>query len=68
MLSYMNTPDFTPWAGLFAAQLQRLRTTLGPSIHQLERLFTDWIPHWRLAQQEEGAHSRDRCWNLRLVF
>jgi len=64
----MNTPDFVPWAGDFAAQLQRLRTTLGPSVHQLERLFTDWIPHWRLAQQDQGAHSRDRCWNLRLVF
>jgi hypothetical protein len=64
----MNTPDFLPWAGHFAAQLQRLRTTLGPSVHQLELLFTDWIPRWRLAQQEEGAHSRNRCWNLRLVF
>jgi hypothetical protein len=68
MLSYMGTPDFNPWAGEFAAQLQRLRTTLGPSVHPFERLFTDWIPRWRLAQQEEGAHSRDRCWNLRLVF
>ncbi len=68
ILSYMNTPDFTPWAGHFAAQLQRLRTNLGPSVHQLEQLFTDWIPRWRLAQQEEGPHARNRCWNLRLVF
>ena len=68
LLSYMSTPDFNPWAGEFAAQLQRLRTALGPSVHQFERLFTAWIPGWRLAQQEEGAHSRDRCWNLRLVF
>jgi hypothetical protein len=68
MLSYMSTPDFGPWAGHFTAQLQRLRTTLGPSVHQLERLFTDWIPRERLAQQEQGDHSRDRRWNLRLVF
>lgn len=26
------------------------------------------VPHWRLAQQEEGPHSRQRRWNLRLVF
>jgi hypothetical protein len=68
ILSYMSTPDFLPWAGDFAAHLQRLRTTLGPSVHQLELLFTEWIPRWRLAQQEEGAHSRDRRWKLRLVF
>jgi hypothetical protein len=68
MLSYMNTPDFLPWTGHFAAQLQRLRTTLGPSVHQFELLFSDWIPHSLLAQQDQGAHSRDRCWNLRLVF
>jgi len=68
MLSYMSTPDFAPWAGLFAAQLQRLRSTLGPSVPQFERLFSDWIPRSRLAQQEQGAHSRDRRWNLRLVF
>src|ERR1035438_6052376 len=64
----MNTPGFAPWAGDFAAQWQHLRTTLGPSVHQLEQLFADWIPRGRLAQQEQGAHSRDRRWNLRLVF
>src|ERR1035441_6009121 len=68
MLSYMSTPDFTPWSGLFASQLQGLRTALGPSVHQFERLFSDWIPRSHLAQQEQGAHSRDRRWNLRLVF
>ena len=68
MLSYMNTPDFVPWAGDFAAHLKSLRTTVGPSIHQLELLFSQWIPRWRLAQQEEGPHSRNRLWNLRLVF
>ena len=68
MLSYMSTPDFTPWSGLFASQLQGLRTALGPSVHQFERLFSDWIPRSHLAQQKQGAHSRDRRWNLRLVF
>lgn len=27
-----------------------------------------FIPHWRLAQQDEGAHSRERRWTLRLTF
>jgi hypothetical protein len=45
-----------------------LRTTLSPTIHQFELLFSPWIARWRLAQQDEGEHSRDRRWNLRLVF
>jgi len=63
-----TTPDFPAWAGAFAAQVKRLRTTLGPTLHQFESLFAAWIPTWRLAQQDEGAHSRDRRWNLRLSF
>jgi len=62
------TPDFPLLAGSFAAQVQRLRTTLGPTLHQFELLFGAWIAPWRLAQQDEGPHSRDRRWNLRLVF
>jgi len=62
------TPDFPAWAPQFAAHLHHLRTTLGPSLHQFELLFAQWIPTFRLAQQEEGAHSRDRRWTLRLVF
>lgn len=64
----MTTPDFTPWAGTFARQLHRWRATRAATLHQLEGLFGPWIAHWRLAQQEEGDHSRDRLWNLRLVF
>jgi hypothetical protein len=64
----MTTSDFPQWSGGFAAQVQRLRTTLGPALHQFELLFSLWIPSWRLAQQDEGPHSRDRCWNLRLTF
>ena len=62
------TPDFPAWSGGFAAHVQRLHTTLAPTLHQFELLFGDWIAHWRLAQQEEGKHSRDRRWNLRLTF
>jgi Transposase DDE domain len=62
------TPDFPVWTTGFARHLDRLRTRSAPTIHQFERLFRPWIPGWRLAQQEEGDHSRDRCWNLRLVF
>jgi hypothetical protein len=64
----MTTPDFPDWAGGFAYQLQKLRSTAAPTLHQFELLFAPWIAHWRLAQQDEGPHSRDRCWNLRLVF
>ncbi len=64
----MTTPDFPDWAGGFAHQLRKLRATAAPTLHPFELLFTVWIPHWRLAQQEEGAHSRNRRWNLRLVF
>src|SRR5437762_9382534 len=64
----MMTPDFPDWAGGFARQLQKLCSTAAPTLHQFELLFAAWIPHWRLAQQDDGSHSRDRRWNLRLVF
>jgi hypothetical protein len=64
----MTTPDFPSWTGGFARQLEKLRSTAAPTLHQFELLFAGWIPHWRLAQQDEGSHSRDRRWNLRLVF
>lgn len=64
----MTTPDFPAWNSQFTTQLQRLRTTTGATLHQFEALFGPWIPRYRLAQQDEHAHSRDRCWNLRLTF
>lgn len=64
----MTTPDFTPWAGAFARQLKRCRRTAADTVHQMELLFGPWVAHWLLAQQDEGSHSRDRRWNLRLVF
>jgi hypothetical protein len=63
----MTTPDFPAWAGGFRDHLHRLRT-LGPTLHQFETLFSPWLPRWRLAQQDQGPHSRVRCWTLRLVF
>jgi hypothetical protein len=62
------TPDFPVWAGSFADQVKRLRTTAGTTLHQFELLFSPWIARWRLAQQDDGDHSRHRRWNLRLTF
>jgi hypothetical protein len=62
------TPDFPAWSGSFAAQLRRLRTLTGSTLHQFELLFSPGILPWRLAQQDEGSHSRDRHWNLHLTF
>lgn len=62
------TPDFPLWSSQFTDHLHRLRHTLGPTLHQFEALFSDWIPAFRLAQQDQGVHSRQRHWSLRLVF
>jgi hypothetical protein len=64
----MSTPDFPDWTANFARHLHRLHASTAPALHQFEQLFRPWIAPWRLAQQDEGDHSRDRCWNLRLVF
>lgn len=64
----MITPDLPAFAPLFAQQFQELRTATQAALHQFQALFEPWIPHYRLAQQEEGPHSRSRRWNLRLVF
>lgn len=64
----MMTPDLPAFAPLFAQQLQQLRTDTQAALHQFQALFEPWIPHYRLAQQDEGPHSRNRRWNLRLVF
>src|SRR5258708_3226611 len=64
----MTTSDFPDWCGCFAHQLRKLRATASPTLHQFELLFPAWFAHWRLAQQDDGPHSRDRRWNLRLVF
>lgn len=62
------TPDLPAFAPLFAQHLQHLRAATQAALHQFQALFEPWIPHYRLAQQDEGPHSRNRRWNLRLVF
>lgn len=64
----MTTPDLPAFAPLFAQQLQELRAATQAALHQFQALFQAWIPPYRLAQQDEGPHSRNRLWNLRLVF
>ena len=64
----MTTADFPAWASTFHTHLKRLRSSDGPNLHQFEALFASWIPRHLLAQRDEEAHSRNRCWNLRLVF
>lgn len=63
-----NTPCFPTWSSQFRRELQRVRTLTGSALHQFELLFQPFIPRHLLAQEDEGPHSRDRCWNLRLVF
>jgi len=64
----MTTADFPAWASSFSSHLKRLRPAGDSALHQFEALFGLWIPHHLLAQRDEKAHSRSRCWNLRLVF
>ena len=65
----MTTPlDFPAWTSSFASQRRRLRAAAGPSLHQFEALLGSSIARYLLAQEDEGPHSRDRHWNLRLVF
>jgi hypothetical protein len=64
----MTTPFFPAWFGDFGDQVRRLRAALGPTLHQLELCFEPWIAPWRLAQQDQGQHSRERRWTLRLTF
>lgn len=64
----MTTPDFPLWSGDFAAQVKRLRASLGTTLHQLESCFKPWVLPWQLSQQDQGEHSRNRRWNLRLTF
>jgi hypothetical protein len=64
----MTTADFPAWTSSFHSHLRRVGATTAPTLHQFEALFSRWVAHHLLAQQDEGAHSRNRCWNLRLVF
>src|SRR6266566_5857190 len=62
------TPDFPLWSRRFEAQCRRLRKGPGQTLHQLESIFGPWIASFLLAPEDEGPHSRQRLWPLRLVF
>lgn len=64
------TPFFLPWRARLAAMRHRFPTAAGaqPIVHQLEALFTPWLPrHW-LAPTDDGPGSRQRDWPRRLTF
>jgi hypothetical protein len=64
----MITPDFPLWSRSFDSHCRRLRQATGQTLHQLETLFGSWIAPFLLSQRDEGPHSRQRVWPLRLVF
>ena len=64
----MDTPCFPAWSDGFAAAVRRLRCAADDGLHQFELLFAPWIAHQALAPEDDGPHSRCRCWPLRLVF
>lgn len=65
---------FTPFFAFMRTRLcamgRRLPRTDGarPVLHQLEALFTRFLPHHTLSPTDEGAWSRQRHWPLRLTF
>ena len=62
------TALFPAFQSLFAQPYQTLRGATAASLHHWEALLGPWLPPGCLAQAEEGAHSRQRQWPLRLVF
>ena len=62
------TPTFSAFAALFSEPCRALRSATATSLHQFEALFDSWLPPGCLAQADEGPHSRQRQWPLRLVF
>lgn len=65
----MNTPFFSPWRAQFAAlgarTTQRLRQT---TLAQLGEHLAQLLPQHLLASEEDGPHSRERIYSLRLTF
>jgi hypothetical protein len=68
VLALSMTPDFPTWANQFQTSFRRFKAVSGPSLHQLESIFSPWIPRFLLAPTEDGAFSRQRLWPLRLLF
>ena len=62
------TPVFSAFQSLFSDPCRALRAATAGSLHQFEALFGSWLPPGCLAQADEGPHSRQRQWPLRLVF
>ena len=62
------TPDFPPWSGEFDRQAEKCRRAASTSLHQLEALFSPWIPRVCLATTDEGPFCRQRLWPLPLLF
>ena len=65
----MKTPFFSPWRAQLAAlgrrTTQRLRQA---TLAQLGEHLAPLIPKHLLASQEDGPHSRERIYSLRLSF
>jgi len=53
---------------LFSEPCRAFRSLTATSLHQFEILFGPWLPPGCLAQADQGPHSRQRQWPLRLVF
>lgn len=65
----MNTPCFTPWRAHFAALGARTTRTLRQAtLAQLGEHLAQLIPKHLLASEEDGPHSRERIYSLRLTF
>lgn len=62
------TPVFPAFQSLFSDPCRALRAATADSLHQFQALFGSWLPPGCLAQADEGPHSRQRQWPLRLVF
>jgi len=64
------TPFFLPWRARLTALRRQLPNAHAatPILHQLEALFTPWIPHSWLSPTDEGPGSRQRDWPRRLTF
>jgi hypothetical protein len=62
------TPIFSAFQSLFSDPCRALRAATAGSLHQFQALFGSWLPPGCLAQADEGPHSRERQWPLRLVF
>jgi hypothetical protein len=65
----MHTPFFPPFRARFAACGQRSLNTLRQwTLAQLDQRLRDLLPAHLLACEDEGPHSRERIYSLRLTL